>query len=145
MALIQYNPVSECDVVDRGLSRFWDNLFERNYRDFERIIAPRAEIAEEQDAYHVSLEIPGIKKEGLKIAINRGILTVSGERKNERKEEKKNVVSSEISYGRFERQFTLPDHVEAEKIQAELDHGVLKVTIPKSEKAQPKEIEVTVK
>ena len=145
MALIKYCPTNEYDVIERGPSRLWDTLFDRSYRDFERVIAPRAEVAEDKEAYHVSLEIPGIKKEELKIAVNQGVLSITGERKNERKEELKHVVSSVISYGRFERQFTLPDYIEAENIKAEIEHGVLKVTIPKSEKAQPKEIAINVK
>lgn len=146
MSLIKYQPYTDLDIMDRGLSRFFDSLFDvRKERDLERILTPKADVLEDKDKYLISIEAPGLKKEDAKLTVNNNILTISGEKKDEKKVEKKNYLFQELSYGKFERSFTLPDGVEADKIDAEIKNGLLEITIPKSEKQKPKEIEVKVK
>jgi HSP20 family protein len=91
----------------------------------------------------IKTELPEIKKEDVKVAVENGLLTIVGERKFE-KEENKKYHRVERAYGRFVRSFVLPDGADAEKVNAEFKDGVLKVHLPKSEKTKPKQIEVKV-
>jgi len=83
-----------------------------------------------------------VKKEEVKIAVENGVLTISGERKSEKEEKKYHRI--ERAYGSFERSFVVPDDADADKVNAEFKDGVLRVHLPKSEKAKPKHIEVKV-
>lgn len=145
MTLVKYQPFNDVDVFDRGLSRFFDSLFDAKDKTTEKMIFPKADIVEDKDKYTVHLDAPGLKKDDVKLAVNNKSLTISGERKDEKKVEDKQSVYREINYGRFERTFTLPEGIESDKIEAKLDNGVLEIVIPKSEKQKPKEIEIKVK
>ncbi len=146
MALIKYQPCTDLDIVDRGLSRFFDSLFEtRKERSFDGTLMPKADVVEDDDKFLIHLDLPGLKKEDIKVLVHNNVLSITGERKDEKKVEKKNSIYQEISYGKFERSFTLPEGVEAEKIDAKMTDGVAEIVIPKSEKQKPKEIAVQVK
>jgi HSP20 family protein len=106
--------------------------------------APAVDVIEDDKEYLITAELPDVKKEDVKVAVEKGILTISGERKLEKEEKDKKFHRIERAYGTFVRTFTVPDDAEAEKIKAEFKDGLLKVHIPKSEKAKPKQIEVKV-
>jgi HSP20 family protein len=103
--------------------------------------APLVDITEDEKEYIIKTELPEVKKEDVKVAVENGLLTIVGERKFE-KEENKKYHRIERAYGRFVRSFIVPDYVEADKVSAEFKDGVLKVHLPKSEKTKPKQIEV---
>ena len=105
--------------------------------------APSVDITEDDKEYIIKTELPEVKKEDVKVAVENGLLTIVGERKFE-KEENKKYHRVECAYGRFVRSFIVPDAVDADKVGAEFKDGVLKVHLPKSEKTKPKEIEVKV-
>ena len=105
--------------------------------------APLVDITEDEKEYIIKTELPEVKKEDVKVAVENGLLTIVGERKFE-KEENKKYHRVERAYGRFVRSFIVPDYVEADKVSAEFKDGVLKVHLPKSEKTKPKQIEVKV-
>ena len=105
--------------------------------------APLVDITEDDKDYIVKTELPEVKKEDVKVAVENGLLTIVGERKFE-KEDNKKYHRVERAYGRFVRNFIVPDTVEADKVSAEFKDGVLKVKLPKSEKTKPKQIEVKV-
>ncbi len=105
---------------------------------------PRTDIYETEDAFVVDIEAPGVPKDQVKVEVKNGQLTVSGERRLERKAEKESY-RLERHYGAFERTFTLGETVDAEKITAAYKDGVLTLTLPKAEKARPREIAVEVK
>jgi HSP20 family protein len=105
---------------------------------------PRVDIAEDDKEYVVNVELPGVKKEEVKVSIENGVLTISGERKTEKEEKGKKFHRVEQTYGTFLRSFTLPESSSGEKISADFKDGILKVHVPKEEKARTKAIEVKV-
>jgi HSP20 family protein len=106
--------------------------------------APPVNIAETEDNYVITAELPGLNKDDIKVTYQNGILTLQGERKEEKEENNKNWHRVERVYGTFERSFRLPIPVKAEQIKAEFKDGVLTLTVPKAEEAKPKQIEVKV-
>jgi HSP20 family protein len=105
---------------------------------------PRADITENDKDITIDLEVPGMKKEDIKVEVRNNVLTVSGERKQERKTHTPEGSRIERHYGRFERSFTLPDTVDDNKIEAAYQGGVLTLTLPKTAKAVKKEVQVQV-
>jgi HSP20 family protein len=106
--------------------------------------APVVDITEDDKEYLVKAELPDIKKEDVKVSVENGDLSISGERKFEKEEKGKKYHRIERSYGSFMRTFTLPETVKADKLSAEFKDGILTVHLPKDEKAAPKSVEVKV-
>jgi HSP20 family protein len=106
--------------------------------------APRVDIAETDKAFEIKAEIPEVNKEDVKVTVHNGVLTIQGERKQEKEEEGKRFHRVERCYGSFTRCFTLPDNVDATKIGASFKDGVLNLQLQKTEEAKPKSIEVRV-
>lgn len=109
--------------------------------------APAVDFAEHDKAYEVTAELPGLDAADIDIKFAHDMLTISGEKKEEKQEKKKDYYLSERRYGSFQRSFQLPEGIDSDKIEAKFDKGVLKVTLPKTEKAQnhEKKIAVTTK
>ena len=107
--------------------------------------SPRVDVVEDKDAYKLHAELPGLEKKDINVAVDNGVLTISGERAFESKEDKDSGYRHyERSYGSFSRTFKLPEHVDASKIKANHKNGMLELTLPKTELAKPKQIEVKV-
>lgn len=106
--------------------------------------APLVDITEDEKEFVVKAELPEIKKEEVKVTVEEGVLSISGERKLEKEEKGKKYHRIERAYGSFERTFTLPEGADGAKISAEFKDGVLTVRLPKTEKAKPKAVEVKV-
>ena len=106
--------------------------------------APVVDIREREDGITVSTELPGLTSDDVKVTVDNGVLSISGEKRREFEEGKEgsNYHLVERQYGRFERSFTLPRSVDADKVTAKFENGVLNVVLPKSEKAKPKQIAV---
>ena len=104
--------------------------------------APEADVVEAENEIRVTVELPGMRSEDIDLDLENNVLTISGEKKEERREEHETWHLSERRYGKFSRSFVLPRDVEPDQIQARFDNGVLNVTIPKSEKARRRRIEV---
>ena len=104
--------------------------------------APLVDISEDDKEYLIKAELPGLKKDDVHISVEKGVLTITGERKFEKEDRKHHRV--ERAYGSFVRTFIVPDDAEADKVHAEFKDGVLTIHIPKSEQAKPKQIEVRV-
>ena len=107
--------------------------------------APRVDIAETDNEFTIKAEIPEVNKEDVKVTVDSGVLTIRGERKQEKEEKGKKFHRVERYYGSFTRSFTLPDNVDESKIEASFKDGMLNLQIPKTEAAKPKAIEVKVK
>ncbi len=105
---------------------------------------PKVDVYETDDSYVLKADLPGLKKEDIKIDVNDNTLTFRGEKKIEEKTEKDNYVRVERSYGSFKRSFTLSDKVDSENIKAGYKDGVLEITLAKKEEAKPKEINIEV-
>jgi HSP20 family protein len=104
--------------------------------------APLVDIIEDEKEWVVKTDLPEVKKEDVKVTVENGVLTITGERKLEKEEKDTKYHRVERSYGSFFRSFTLPDAADSPKVSAEFKEGVLKVHLPKSERAKPKAIEV---
>jgi len=105
---------------------------------------PTVDVFEDKDAVRIALEIPGVSPDDVKISLEQNTLTISGEKKQVTEEKAERVHRYERTYGSFTRRFTLPATVDAEKITAKAEHGVLNIVIPKAEKAKPREIAVNI-
>lgn len=121
------------------------------YADFDKLANeaegtwhPSVDISENDNAFVLKAELPGVNREDINIDINNKTLTLKGEKKFEEKTEKENYVRVERSYGSFSRTFALSDKVDTENVKASYKDGVLEVTLPKKEEAKPKEIKVEV-
>ena len=121
----------------RGLSKEHEGLMSSGW-------APSVDIKETKDAYLVKGELPGVNKDDIDISIDDNILTISGEKKVEEESEEHDIHRSECFYGTFERSFSLPKQVDISNVKASFKKGVLKLTIAKSEKAKPKQIQVDI-
>lgn len=106
--------------------------------------APAFDVSEDETTITLEAELPGMTEKEITVQIDEGVLTVSGEKKFEFEKKEKNFHRVERSYGSFHRSFTLPETVDAEKVQANAKNGVLTITLPKIEAAKPKLIDVKV-
>ena len=106
--------------------------------------APTVDIQETDVEYLIKAELPEVKKDDVKVTVENGVLTLQGERKQEKEEKNKKFHRIERAYGTFLRTFTVPADSDENKVGAEFKDGVLRVHIPKTEKPRPKAIEVKV-
>ena len=105
---------------------------------------PALDVYEDKENFVVKAELPGMKREDINVSLHDGALSISGERKSETKHEDAEVHRTERFFGRFQRTVTLPASVAADKVKAQYKDGVLTVTLPKTEEAKPKQIDVSV-
>ena len=105
--------------------------------------SPAVDIKEEEDRFVLLADIPGVDSKDIEVTMDKGVLTVKGERSREKEEERNGYKRVERSYGTFYRRFSLPDSADADAITAKGKNGVLEVTIPKHEKVQPRKIAVS--
>ncbi|HUI11568.1 MAG TPA: Hsp20/alpha crystallin family protein [Bacteroidota bacterium] len=156
MSLVRWNPARDLtafpsDVLSmrKEIDRLFDNLFHGDLADttsaFTSAWVPAVDIAEHEGEFVVRMELPGVKKDDVKITMQEGVLSVKGEKKQEKEAKGLDYHRVERSYGSFQRSFTLPTAVKAENIDASYRDGVLEITLPKAEEAKPKQIDVKVK
>jgi HSP20 family protein len=105
---------------------------------------PACDVFEDKDSVKIVAELPGVEPEDVKISLENNLLTVRGEKRQKAEENNERVHRYERTYGSFERAFALPTTVDPDKIAANYSNGVLTVTIPKAERARPREIPVKV-
>jgi len=105
---------------------------------------PALDVFEQKENFVIKAELPGMKKEDITVSLHDGSLSISGERKSETRHEDAEVYRAERFFGRFQRAVTLPAPIAADKVQAQYKDGVLTVTLPKTEEARPKQIDVSV-
>ena len=137
-----YHPLSfdRFALLRNELSR----LFDTSSTSPEVAWSPALDVHADKDRYFVSLELPGLKKEDIKISLHEGVLTVSGERKDERTFKDGETFRTERFFGKFERGVKLLATVDSSKIVANYKDGILTIELPKAEDAKPKEIAVSV-
>jgi len=105
---------------------------------------PALDLYEEKDNLVVKAELPGMKREDIEVSLHEGSLSISGERKSEEKHQDADVHRTERFFGRFQRTVALPTPVAADKVKAQYQDGILTITLPKTEEAKPKRIDVNV-
>ncbi len=153
MAITRWNPTTDLlqdlDTMQKRMNRMFSDFFGSREGSGDELTFsswnPVVDVVEEDDKFVIEAELPGMKKDEIQISLAHDMLTIRGEKKVEKEEKKKNYHRSERSYGSFSRTFNFPGNVKADKVDAEFNNGVLTVTIPKSEDAKPKQIEVKVK
>ncbi len=144
MSLPNYDPWS---IIDQMRNEINKAVSARTGEESAVVTAdwtPSVDIKEEDKQFVLLADIPGVDPKDIEVNMENGMLTIKGERKTEATEEKEDYKRVERVYGSFYRRFSLPETADAEKISATASNGVLKVTIPKVEKVQPKRINVNV-
>ncbi len=114
-------------------------------RDFGWEKSPAVDVVEKEKAYEISAELPGMDEKDIAVTVAHGILTIRGEKKEEKEQKQKDYHVSERHYGSFARRFRIPDEIDPGKIEAKFDKGVLAVTVPKTAAAQKPERKITIK
>lgn len=141
MAITRYQPWSLLEQLQKELERSPEG------KNGEGSIAtaewaPAVDIKEEADKFVIHADIPGVKPEDIEVSMEKGVLTVKGEKESESKTEREGYKRVERAYGSFYRRFSLPDTADGEAINAKCKHGVLEIVIPKREQVKPKRINV---
>jgi len=149
MALIRYEPYSLLEQLQKEFSRSgaWDPFSRESLLEENQDLAvshwrPAVDIKEEQDRYVIHADLPGVVAKDIEITMENGVLTLKGERRSERTEEKDGYKRVERARGTFYRRFSLPDTADVEKIEANSKDGVLEIVVPKQAKLQPRRITV---
>ena len=148
MNLVKWDPFRELEDVSNRLNRIFGQSLARSESGQNMLAvadwAPSVDISETDSEYLIKGEIPGVKKEDVKVTIQDGMLTIQGERRQEKEEKGKKFHRIECSYGSFARSFRVPSDADESSVKAEFKDGMLNVTLAKSEKAKPKSINVSV-
>jgi HSP20 family protein len=138
-------PFHEASRLRRDMDRLWEDFFGpgfRGQRHWTEEWTPAVDVAETPEKVTVKAEVPGLDPKEIDISLVGDLLTIKGEKKSEREEKKENYHLVERSYGSFSRALRLPAAVDADKIDAKYDQGVLTITCPKKEPVKPKAIEI---
>jgi HSP20 family protein len=139
-------PFRDFERMRRDMDRLWESFFERGVRraEDEGEWLPSLDVAETKNEIVVKAEVPGLDPKDIDISLSDGLLTIKGEKKQEREEKEEDYHLVERSYGTFTRSIGLPKEVQRDKINASYKNGVLKVVLPKSEEAKKKELKIKV-
>jgi HSP20 family protein len=144
----RWDPFKEMEEISDRFNRLFGRVPARRESGREALTvadwAPMVDISEDEKEFVIKAEIPEVDKKDVKVMLQEGVLTVSGERRQEKEEKGKKYHRIERSYGKFVRSFSLPDEIAEDKLSAEFKDGLLIVRLPKCEPAKPKSIEVTV-
>ena len=125
MLLTKFDPFRQLKEIEKNLYTQVGN------NEGVTAFVPTVNTREGEFAYHVDVDLPGVKKEDIKVDLNKGVLTISGERKTKEEVKQEDYYKIETYFGKFSRSFTLPDNVDIENIEAKSDNGVLEIVIPK--------------
>ena len=139
-------PFRDFERMRSEMDRLWDSFFEKGTLRGEEggEWLPSLDVAETKNEIVVKAEVPGLEPKDIDISLSDGLLTIKGEKKQEREEKEENYHLVERSYGSFARSIRLPNEVQSDKINASYKNGVLKVVLPKSEGAKKKEVKIKV-
>lgn len=143
MNITRWEPFREMEEMFRHYSPFFSRALRRNGETGEWM--PVADISETDKEYLIKAELPEVRKEDVKVTLDDGVITISGERRHEQEQKDANEIRVESFYGTFSRSFALPENIDAKNIKAETKDGVLRVRIPKTAAATPKAVAIEVK
>jgi HSP20 family protein len=146
-ALAKWNPFRELEEIQNRLGSMFPRTAVRGLGQEAMTVSewtPLVDITEDEKEYLIKAELPEVNKEDVKVTVENGTLTITGERKFEKEEKGKKYHRIERAYGSFVRSFTLPESAAGDKVSADFKDGVLKVHLPKSAEAKPKSIDVKV-
>jgi len=146
MAITRWRPFRDVVSVQDEMSRLFDDIFGQRparVQWTDGVWNPSVDVTEDQDSVVVKAEMPGLNKDDVKISVQDNVLTLKGEKKQEKEEKDKDYHRIERSYGSFCRSFQLPTTVRADEIKANYKDGVLSIILPKTEEVKPKEIPIS--
>lgn len=153
MSLVRYQPWNtlnrlRADQFRNDLSQFFNPNHELTADSATASPAaatdwlPAVDVQETEHEYILHADVPGVNPKDIEVNMEDGLLTIKGQRETEKAEHKEGYTRIERSYGQFSRRFSLPETADTDKINAKCDQGVLRITIPKQTKAQPRKIEI---
>ena len=145
--IARWDPFREFSTLQDRMNRLFRESYGPEGRDESLTtsqFAPPVDVYEDEHNVVLKVEVPGIDEKDIDVRVENNVLTVHGERKVEKEEKEENFRRVERQYGSFTRTFTLPSTVDAERIQADYDKGILKIVLPKKAEAKPKSIKVNV-
>lgn len=145
MALVRWDPVRELDSLQTDMNHLFDRFFgapRAGNGTAERRWIPAMDLAETDDSLVLRADLPGVNEDDVDVEVKDGVMTISGERKDEHEEKREGFHRVERSFGRFSRALNLPDGVDPDKVEAKFDNGVLEVRIPKPEETQPTRVQI---
>jgi HSP20 family protein len=145
--IARWDPFREFSTLQDRMNRLFRESYGPEGRDESLTtsqFAPPVDVYEDEHNVVLKVEVPGIDEKDIDVRVENNILTVHGERKVEKEEKEENFRRVERQYGSFTRTFTLPSTVDAERIQADYDKGILKIVLPKKAEAKPKQIKVNI-
>lgn len=147
MELVPWKPFGELGSFREEMDRLWNRFFSERplVRDYTEEWTPSVDISETEDKLLIKADLPGLDAKDVNVSISGDLLTIKGEKKREKEEKDEHHHYVERFSGSFQRSFRLPVNVQADKVEAAFDKGVLKVTLPKVEEAKKKEIEIKIK
>lgn len=141
-----WKPIKELEAFSKNLSNFFEDdwLLAQNRNSSGGMWTPAVEISEDSREYTIAAELPEMSKDKIKLNVEKGVLTMTGERESKKTTDEKKYYKIERYYGNFLRSFALPDDVDSQKIRADYKEGVLNIHIPKSENAKPKSLQIPI-
>lgn len=142
--LSRWGPFRDMLTLRDDMDRLFKSFFSQAPEEREGFWAPIVDIEEDNENIMVHAELPGMKKDDIRVSVHGNTLSISGERKHEVETKDKTLHRIERSYGKFVRTISLPTDVKADRIKATYKDGVLTVSLPKPESAKPKQIDVEV-
>lgn len=148
MSLQYYRPLGLLNQIQRDMNQLLEKHYseDQNDEDSSKVVtshwSPAVDIREDENQFVLQADLPGVDIKDIDVTMDNGVLTIKGQRENVKKEERNGYHRVERVRGSFYRRFSLPDTADASRIDAKGKNGVLEITIPKLEKAQPKKIEV---
>jgi HSP20 family protein len=145
MALVRWEPTRELPTLQSEMNRLFSSFFDpaAGGSSVPRFV-PAMDLVETQDAYVLKSDLPGTPEQDVHVEVEGDVLTISGERKAEQRDEKNGQLRIERSYGSFRRAVTLPDGIDPEQVKATFEHGVLEVRIPKPAERTPHKVQIAV-
>lgn len=142
MALVNYTRPNT-ELHSKRFSDILDEFFNDSLRYKKDSFVPSVDISETENSFEIEVALPGMSKDDIKVDLDKGRLTISGERTFESEENNKNYHRLESGFGSFSRSFQLPDSIDEESIEAKYENGVLDITISKSEEKVKKQIKIS--
>ena len=147
MTLVRWRPTRDFVHMKNEFDRLFGEFLSHSnidYNDSDKVWSPRVDVFETEEEFLDSAELTGVRKEDVKVTIQDNVLSLIGKKRKENEEKDENIYRREPIYGDFKRSIPLPGEVKANKIQANFKDGVLKITLPKTEEAKIKEIQISV-
>lgn len=142
MAIVRWDPARDIEAFQSDMNRMFDSFFRSDGNSSVRRWAPAADVTESGDDLVLQMDLPGLTEDAVTVEVEDGVLTVSGERKDERRHESEGIHRLERTYGKFARSFNLPAGTDPDSISGDFENGVLELRIPKPAEKKPRRVAI---